>query len=84
MLNHIKLNVDEFVALKFDYEEWLIDRLQEVRAMVLIFVNKINKISDMVMIGNCIHTFNLTNEDLMHSLECGDIFENRIAKLQVE
>jgi hypothetical protein len=34
MLQHIKLNVDEFIGLKFDYEEWLIDRLQEVRAIV--------------------------------------------------
>jgi len=34
ILFHIKLNVDEFIALKFDYEEWLIDRLQEVRAIV--------------------------------------------------
>ena len=66
MLQHIKLNVDEFIGLKFDYEEWLIDRLQEVRAIVQIFINRTTKISEMVQIGSCIHTFNVTNEDLMH------------------
>jgi hypothetical protein len=34
VLKYLKLNIEEFVAFKFDYEEWLIDRLSEVRSII--------------------------------------------------
>ena len=34
VLKYLKLNIEEFVAFKFDYEEWLIDRLTEVRSII--------------------------------------------------
>jgi hypothetical protein len=34
VLKFLKLNIEEFVAFKFDYEEWLIDRLSEVRSII--------------------------------------------------
>jgi hypothetical protein len=34
VLKFLKLNIEEFVAFKFDYEEWLIDRLTEVRSII--------------------------------------------------
>ena len=34
VLNYLKLNIEEFVAFKFDYEEWLIDRLSEIRSII--------------------------------------------------
>ena len=34
VLKYLKLNIEEFVSFKFDYEEWLIDRLSEVRSII--------------------------------------------------
>jgi hypothetical protein len=34
VLKYLKLNIEEFIAFKFDYEEWLIDRFSEVRSII--------------------------------------------------
>jgi hypothetical protein len=50
VLNYLKANIEEFTLFKLDYEEWLIDRLTEVRSIISVFVSKINKIADLVIL----------------------------------
>ncbi len=64
VLNYLKANIEEFTLFKLDYEEWLIDRLTEVRSIISVFVSKINKIADLVILQNCILSFNMINSEL--------------------
>ena len=64
VLNYLKANIEEFSLFKLDYEEWLIDRLTEVRSIISVFVSKINKIADLVILQNCILSFNMINSEL--------------------
>jgi hypothetical protein len=68
--------------MKIDFEEWLIDRLTEAKQIVKVFSGRINKLSDLVTLDNTIHSFNITNEDNLHSLECGNLFESRVSALK--
>lgn len=77
------MNVEEFITFKLDYEEWLIDRLSEVRSIIQVFVQHLFKIADLVTLQNCIQSFNMINSDLQHSLECGDLFEARLSHLNI-
>ncbi|TNV73384.1 hypothetical protein FGO68_gene5218 [Halteria grandinella] len=77
-LNLLSQNLKEFEELKVEYDEWLIDRISEIREIIRVICKRPEKIEEVSTIDEHV------TKAKIDGLEVGDIIEEAVERLKMQ